>query len=187
MSENAVARRRLILLAPLAVLAAAGFGFFTMLNRMQKGRFDPHDIGNPMLGKPMPDFDLPGVGGAGFSSADLRKAAAAGPIVVNFFASWCIPCANEAASLANLAKSGVPIWGIAYKDKPPAVQNFLTQGGNPFARLAMDAGRVAIDFGLFGVPETFIIDRHGMIAWHHAGPLDDTSITNELLPKLALL
>ncbi len=188
MTSAAIARRRLLLLAPLGVVAAGGAAFWAMLDRMQTGRFDPHDIGNPMLGKQMPTFDLPSVApGQGFSSADLRAAAAKRPILLNFFASWCIPCASEAEALAVLAGQGVQPWGIAYKDKPEKTRGFLDQYGNPYARIAADStGRTFIDFGLYGVPESFIIDGTGKIIWHLAGPVSEQVITQQIGPVLGL-
>jgi cytochrome c biogenesis protein CcmG/thiol:disulfide interchange protein DsbE len=188
MTTAAVTRRRLLLLAPLGVAAAGGAAFFSMLNRMQEGKFDPHDIGNPMLGKHIPDFDLPGLPNTrGFSARDLIQAAQLQPVLLNFFSSWCIPCASEAAVLDELQKlGGVPIWGIAYKDAPDKTQKFLEQYGNPYARIAADStGDVFINFGLYGVPENYIIDRRGIIAWHIAGPLSDDVIEQQMLPAIA--
>ena len=176
--DAAIARRRLLLLAPLGVAAAGGLAFWTMLSRMQDGRFDPHDIGNPMLGKKMPGFDLPGIGQTpGFSSRDVLAAAARKPVLLNFFASWCIPCAAEAEALSVLAGQGAQLWGIAYKDKPEKTRGFLDQYGNPYARIAADGtGATFIDFGLYGVPESFLIDAGGKIAWHLAGPVSEPVI-----------
>ena len=186
MSGGSIARRRLLLLAPLGVVAAGGVAFWSMLQRMEQGSFDPHDIGNPMLGKPMPDFALPAIAdGQGFSSDDVRKATVKQPVVLNFFASWCIPCAAEAEALAALSAQGVQIWGIAYKDKAEKTQGFLTQYGNPYARTAADrTGSTFIDFGLFGVPESFVIDKSGQIAWHLAGPIDEAITNRQLNPAL---
>ena len=170
--------RRLMLLAPLGVALAGGGAFWAMLSRMQRGTFDPHDIGNPMLNKPMPAFSLPG-----FGSADVRRAAQAKPVMLNFFASWCIPCAAEADAVASVASAGLPVWGIAYKDKPERITAFLNQYGNPYARQAADdAGQTFIDFGAYGVPESYLIDRNGIIRWHLAGPLSDDSVSNSLMP-----
>jgi cytochrome c biogenesis protein CcmG/thiol:disulfide interchange protein DsbE len=188
MSSADIARRRLLLLAPLGVAAAGGVAFFTMLNRMQEGKFDPHDIGNPMLGKHIPDFDLPGLPNThGFSSKDLIQAAQAQPVLLNFFSSWCIPCASEAGVLDELQKlGGVPIWGIAYKDEAEKTNAFLQHYGNPYARIAADVtGDVFINFGLYGVPENFVIDRKGTIAWHIAGPLSDDVIEQQMFPAIA--
>lgn len=179
--------RRAIVLAPLAVAGAFGAASYAILGRMEQGRFDPHALDNPLVGKPFPDFTLPGLGqGAGFTASELRQAAAATPILVNFFASWCIPCATEADVLAQLKAQGINIWGVAYKDKPDAARKFLERYGNPYTRTAADlAGRVAIDWGLYGVPESFLIGKDGRIAWHIAGPLSESSVKADLLPALA--
>lgn len=179
--------RRVMVLAPLAVAGAFGAASYAILNRMEQGRFDPHALDNPLVGKPFPDFTLPDIGlGGGFAATDLRQAAADRPILVNFFASWCIPCAAEADVLAQLTAQGILIWGVAYKDKPEAARKFLERYGNPYKRIAADlAGRVAIDWGLYGVPESFLIGKDGRIAWHIAGPLSDSSVKADLLPALA--
>ncbi len=184
-----IARRRLLMLAPLGVAAAGGVAFLAMLNRMKVGKFDPHALDNPRVGKPMPPFDLPGLAGApGFSSKDVQAAAAHGPVLVNFYASWCIPCAEEADVVATLAQQGLPVWGIVYEDKAANTQKFLSQYGNPYARIATDsAGRVAIDWGVYGVPESFLIDRAGVIRWHIAGPLTSDNVTGDLEPALKAL
>jgi cytochrome c biogenesis protein CcmG/thiol:disulfide interchange protein DsbE len=154
---------------------------------MEEGRFDPHDIGNPMLGKPMPDFAVSGLApAAGFSSKDVLAAAQTQPVMLNFFMSTCIPCAEEADTLAALSKRGVPIWGIAWEDPPDKAQAFLTRFGNPFARVGVDHdGNTAINFGLYGVPESYLIDRTGRIVWHMAGALNDELIEHSLLPAFA--
>jgi len=187
MNGAEMTRRRLMLLAPLAVVAAGGAAFWAMLQRMEQGRFDPHDIGNPMLGKKMPQFDLPAVPPSqGFSSSELLLAAQDNPVFLNFFASWCIPCASEAESLESLSKQGVQIWGIAYKDQTDKTRAFLDQYGNPYARIAADTtGNTFINFGLYGVPENFLIDRAGRIAWHVAGPLSDEMIEHQVMPAIA--
>ncbi len=178
------ARRRLLLLAPLGIAAAGGAAFWAMLDRMEKGSFDPRAVPSPLVGKPMPDFALPAQPpGEGFSSADIR--AAGTPVVVNFFASWCIPCIEEAQTLMALRRRDVPLWGIAYKDKTEDAARFLERYGNPFVRLARDEpGRVAIDFGLYGVPETYLIDRQGIVRWRWAGGLAPETVEQVLMPLL---
>jgi cytochrome c biogenesis protein CcmG/thiol:disulfide interchange protein DsbE len=157
--------RRLLLGVPFAMAAAGGFGFYAMLRAMQRGNFDPRGVPSQLIDKPLPDFALPG-----FSRADVlaRKA----PVVINFFASWCVPCIEEAPILSALQKQGVPIWGIAYKDKPPATDQFLKRRGNPYEALARDEdGTVGIEWGVTGVPETYLIDAQGVVRWRFTGPL----------------
>lgn len=171
--------RRLMLLAPLAVVAVAGGGFYEMLVREQEGRFDPRGVPSMLLDKPVPAFKLPGQ--PGFASTDLRGR----PILVNWFASWCAPCQDEAAALMDLKRAGVPIYGIAYKDQPEATDGFLRRNGDPYAKLADDQpGRVAIDWGLTGVPESFLIDPAGIVRWHYVGPLTKDVIATQLQPLL---
>ena len=99
------------------------------------------------------------------------------PVVINFFASWCVPCVEEAATLMALRQRGVPVWGIAYKDKDPQTALYLSRHGNPYARLAHDnEGRVAIDWGVTGVPETYLIDAQGIVRWRFVGPLPDEAV-----------
>jgi cytochrome c biogenesis protein CcmG/thiol:disulfide interchange protein DsbE len=179
-------RRTALMLIPLGIAGAAGFAFYKMLDRMQTGKFDPHAMNNPLVGKPFPEFALKGLGDyKGFSSQDLRQAAAGKPVLVNFYASWCVPCASEADILAGLAAEGVPLWGVAYKDTVENSEKYLKRYGNPYARIADDAdGRVAIDWGLYGVPETYLIDRAGIIRWHIAGPLTPEGVQDDLRPAL---
>ncbi len=157
--------RRLLLLAPLGVAAIGGAAFYTMLRGMKTGSFDPRGIPSQMIGCKLPDFTL-----EGFSSTDIL--AVRKPVVLNFFASWCAPCIDEAPMLIALKKAGVPLWGIAYKDKAPATDAFLVRHGNPFTHLARDAaGQVGIEWGITGVPETYVIDAEGVVRWRFSGPL----------------
>jgi len=178
-------RRRLLYLGPLAVATVAGAGFLATLRHMSEGRYDPHAVPSPLVGRPLPDFTLPAQAPAetGFSSADVL--AAGRPVLVNFFASWCIPCVLEAPVLMALKQQGVALWGIAYKDQTADASAFLTKHGNPYARLARDApGRVAIDFGLYGVPETYFVDRTGIVRWRWAGPLSADQVREQVRPLL---
>jgi cytochrome c biogenesis protein CcmG/thiol:disulfide interchange protein DsbE len=171
--------RRLVLLLPFAGVVVAGAGFLAMLKREQEGTFDPRGVPSMLIGKPVPPFSLPG--DPGFASTDLRGQ----PILVNFFASWCQPCIEEAPVLMQLKRAGVVLYGIAYKDRPEATDAFLARHVNPFTRLARDLpGRVAIDWGVTGVPETYLIDKQGIVRWRAVGPLTPQSVTAELQPLL---
>jgi cytochrome c biogenesis protein CcmG/thiol:disulfide interchange protein DsbE len=177
--------RRALLLAPFGFAVVAGAGFYSILGRMRAGRFDPHDVPSQLIGRHVPDFDLPAQApGQGFGSADL--VALGRPVLVNFFASWCVPCVVEHPELMKLSKTGLPIWGIAYKDTVSAASGFLGTRGNPFARIARDApGQVAIDFGVYGVPESYLLDSHGVVRWRIAGPLTPEAVDEQLRPALA--
>ena len=174
-------RRNLLLAAPLGVAALGGVAFWQMLRGLGTGDFDPRGVPSPVTGKPVPQFDLPAQApGQGFSSADLAQGK---PIMLNFFASWCVPCVEEHPALLALAKAGIPIWAIAYKDGPDKAAQFIARHGDPYQRIARDTpGRVAIDFGLSGVPESFLVDGAGVVRWHWAGPLDAATIDRRLQP-----
>ncbi|MEO8713938.1 MAG: redoxin family protein, partial [Acetobacteraceae bacterium] len=142
---DALTRRRLLMLGPLAVAAGAGGACAALLMRMREGRYDPHTLPSMLVGKRLPVFTLPGQApSAGFTTADVT--AQGRPALVNFFASWCVPCAEEAPALETLKIAGVALWGIAYKDKPDATTRFLDHYGDPYVRVARDkAGTVGID------------------------------------------
>jgi cytochrome c biogenesis protein CcmG, thiol:disulfide interchange protein DsbE len=179
-----ILRRRLVMLLPLGAAAAVGGGFWGLLMRMQQGSYDPHSLPSMLVGKPLPAFDLPGQPpSAGFSNLDVI--AQRRPALVNFFASWCIPCVEEAPTMMQLKEAGVPIWGIAYKDKLDATAAFLEQRGDPYLRVARDEpGRVAINFGLYGVPETYVIDPAGVVRLRWAGGLSEAILRDKIAPLL---
>lgn len=139
---------------------------------------NPREVPSPLIGKAVPDFDLPPVRGRvlGLSSADLKGEVS----VVNVFASWCVPCREEHPVFLQMRREGlVPIHGLNYKDRPEDAERWLNELGDPFTRTGADLdGRVAIDWGVYGVPETFVIDREGRIAYKRIGP-----VTPELLEK----
>jgi cytochrome c biogenesis protein CcmG, thiol:disulfide interchange protein DsbE len=171
--------RRLLLLAPFGGVVAAGAGFFAMLRLETEGKFDPRGVPSMLIGKHVPPFALPG--DPGFADADLSGK----PILVNFFASWCVPCVEEAQVLLGLKQAGVAIYGIAYKDKPDATAAYLAKHGNPYARIARDEpGRVAIDWGVTGVPENYLVDKDGVVRWRFVGPLTPDMVAGELQPLL---
>jgi cytochrome c biogenesis protein CcmG/thiol:disulfide interchange protein DsbE len=141
---------------------------------------------SPLIDQPAPAFSLPPLedGKPGFSSADLRGHVS----LVNAFASWCAPCREEHAVLDALAQTKrLPIYGIDYKDKPDAARGWIAALGNPYARIGTDDGRVGIDWGVYGVPETFIVDRAGRIRYKHVGPLSEADLDRTILPLVARL
>lgn len=184
---SSISRRRLLLLGPLGVAAAGGGAFTALLLRMQEGRYDPHALPSQLIGKKLPAFDLPGQPpSAGFSNIDVT--AGGKPGIVNFFASWCIPCAEEAPGLEQVKAAGIPLWGIAYKDKTEATARFLDQFGDPYHRVARDEqGLVAINFGLYGVPESYLVDAKGVVQWRWAGGLSADIIRDDLMPRYKAL
>jgi len=179
--------RRLLLYAPLAAVGAAGAGFFAMLQGLQTGGYDPRRLPSPLVGRTAPDFPPPppleGAGVPTFSAADLR--APERPVLVNFWASWCVPCLIEHPLLTRLSREGVPVFGLNYKDTPQDAMGFLRRNGNPFARLGRDeAGRIGIEWGVYGLPETFLIDRGGVIRWKQVGAMTEAILQQDLRPML---
>ena len=186
--ETIEPRRRSALIAvlPLAVFVALVALFYVRL-----GAGDAARLPSALIGKAIPDFDLPSLTPERqrVGSADLRKGKVT---LLNVFASWCVPCHAEHPLLMALAQdaplreAGVEIVGLAYKDDPGNSQRFLGSKGNPYASIAVDAnGRTGIDFGVYGVPETFIIRGDGTIAFKFVGPLTEESIASVIRPELA--
>ncbi len=186
MSTATVTRRRLLYAVPFAAAGAGTLIGLDILARMGTGRFDPHDVASPVIGRPAPMFSLPPQPpGTGFSADDLRRNTT--PVLVNFFASWCVPCVAELPTLASLARR-LPLWGVAYKDSPTGAAGFIARSSVAYARLGADAaGTVAIDWGVTGVPESFLVDRAGIIRGHWVGGLTDAVVAGELLPRAAHL
>ena len=148
---------------------------------------NPREVPSPLIGKPVPAFDLPPVKGRtlGLSSADLKSEVS----LVNVFASWCTACREEHPLLMELKKNGiVPIHGLNYKDKPNDAESWLNELGDPYTRTGADFnGRVGIEWGVYGVPETFVVDRNGRIAYKHIGPLTPKALRNKILPLISEL
>ncbi len=150
---------------------------------------DPRAIPTVMIDKPAPVFDLApiaGMAGPGLATADLKTGETT---LVNFFASWCIPCRVEHRFLTELAeRDGVRLVGINYKNHPDQARPWLKKLGNPYARIGADvSGRVAIDWGVYGVPETYIVDGAGRIRYRHLGPIDEDALNREIRPRIRAL
>jgi cytochrome c biogenesis protein CcmG/thiol:disulfide interchange protein DsbE len=175
--------KRLLFVLP--VLLFAGLALYLAL-ALRPDR-DPSLVPSALVGKPVPPFDLPPLlpDRPGLAAKDLKGQVT----LINFFASWCIPCRAEQPVLMRLTQEvKATLYGIAYKDKPEASRAFLAEAGDPFARVVVDAsGRTAIDFGLYGVPETYVVDRQGIIRYRQVGPLDPETLTKTVLPLLAEL
>lgn len=171
--------RRALYLVPLVAFAALA----VYLSHGLAPGYNPELLPSAMIDKPAPTFDLAGLKG----EARLTNRAFADEIVfVNFFASWCVPCRAESPVLIDLSRRNVIVlYGVDYKDKPADAEKFLQQYGDPYRRIGVDdSGRTAIDFGVYGVPETYAIDRTGHIRWRHVGPLTDDVVRKEILPLL---
>ncbi|MFT8244226.1 DsbE family thiol:disulfide interchange protein [Roseomonas sp. BN140053] len=181
-----MSRRRALLLLPLGLTAAAGAGFYGMLRGLRDGSYDPTGVPSALLGQPVPTLPLTEVAGLDIPPLPIEQLRAPGrPVLVNFWASWCVPCTIEHPQLMALARDGVPVLGINYKDKPADAAGFLARRGNPYARLGADAtGRVGIEWGVYGVPETYLLDGRGVIRWRWAGPVTPEVVTRDLQPLL---
>ena len=145
----------------------------------------PSELPSPLIGKPAPDIALPALDAQSpsFARDELGQGR---PIIVNFWASWCVPCRLEHSTLERLAqRQGITLYGVDYKDKPENARAFLSELGNPFGKINQDTeGRVSIDWGVTGVPETFVIDSKGVIRVHYAGPLSEGVVERLILPAL---
>lgn len=170
-------------LSPLMALPPLVFALFAALFFFGVTRDDPDALPSVMVGQPAPALDLgPFEGTEMLTRADLD---AGGPKLVNFWASWCAPCRLEHPLLEALADEGVVVYGINFKDKPAQAGRFLAELGNPYARLGTDAqGRAALDWGVYGVPETFVLDGDGTVLMRHAGPLTEKVVAERLRPAL---
>jgi cytochrome c biogenesis protein CcmG/thiol:disulfide interchange protein DsbE len=172
--------KRLFFIIPVAVFAALAVLFYT-------GLFlgPPNVLPSPLVGQVAPPIALPPLdeGAQGFDRSELGNGK---PVIVNYWASWCAPCRIEHPTLEALAaKGGITLYGVDYKDKPADARRFLDELGNPFSKINKDQdGRVAIDWGVTGVPETFVVDSKGVIRVHYAGPITDEVMNEMILPAL---
>lgn len=164
--------RRLAFFLPLALFAVAIAVFGAALWR------GPAERTSPLIGRPAPTLNLEPLGAAPLPPAALAAREDGRLKLVNFFASWCPPCRVEHPYLETLAQTpGIEVIGVAYKDRPEDTAAFLAELGNPFARLGSDRdGRAAIEWGVSGVPESFVIDAEGKIALHVVGPLSERDV-----------
>jgi len=180
-----VGRRRAVLLVPLALFAA-----LMLLFRFRLYSGDPSVLPSALIGRPVPQTNLPPVAGLerngapvpGIDAANFKGAVT----VMNVWASWCVPCHDEAPLLMQLAQdSRIRVVGINYKDQPDNARRFLGRYGNPFAAAGADTnGRAAIEWGVYGVPETFIVGRGARIDFKLVGPITADNVTTVLKPQI---
>lgn len=161
------------------------FAFFAGLAGYQLTQPKDEFIRSTMIGKPLPQFDLPPSleGGQGVAQADFRDGK---PRLLNIWASWCLPCIAEAPQLEALKQNGAEIIGIAIRDRPEDVARFLDRHGNPYARIGADnLSAIQLEIGSSGVPETFVIDGEGVIRYQHIGDIraDDVPVLLEKLEE----
>jgi cytochrome c biogenesis protein CcmG/thiol:disulfide interchange protein DsbE len=183
--SGSTGRRRLIVLAPLVIFLGLVALF---LIRLYSG--DPSRIPSALIGHPAPQTNLPPVAGLdrngvpvpGIDAASFKGAVT----VVNVWASWCVPCHDEAPLLMGLAQDGrLRVIGINYKDEPENARRFLGRYGNPFVAAGADRnGRAAIEWGVYGVPETFVVGRDARIAYKLVGPITPDNLDKVLKPEI---
>ncbi len=159
--------RRFGYLIPVVVFLIIGAGLAIGLTR------DPSTLPSALIDKPVPAFELPPIDAGGIEKPGLSSSDLTGKVqLVNVFASWCGPCRVEHPILMKLARDGVSVQALNYKDKPADAAKFLNELGDPYERIGVDQnGRTGIEWGVYGVPETFVIDAEGKIRHKHVGPL----------------
>lgn len=172
--------RRLLFLLPVLLVAILLALFWRGLDPNR----NPSALPSALIGKPAPTLELPGLlqGAAPVSLAAFKGE----PVAVNFFASWCLPCRAEHPLLERIAEEhGIQLVGIAYKDRPEDARRYLDDLGNPYAAIGADeSGRAGIEFGLTGVPETYVIDRDGIVRFRLAGPIAPDNLKDQLAPAI---
>ncbi len=170
--------RHLRYLLPLVIFGVLAGFFYKGLD------LNPTELDSPLIGKAAPSFTLPNLHepDQSMSPDDLRGQ----PWLLNVWASWCVSCRQEHPLFMELARRGdVPIYGLNYKDERPDALAWLRQFGDPYSASVSDyEGRVGIDYGVYGVPETYVIDGRGIIRYKHVGPVTPTVLTNEILPMI---
>ena len=185
--QPVAAPRSRLLFAALPLIVFLGVA---LLLGLRLGAGDASKLPSALVGKPAPSLNLAGLeGDKGLADADLRTGHVT---LVNIFASWCQPCHIEHEFLSALAadpdlkSKGVTLIGVAQKDTPEKIKQFLAEGGNPYARIGLDPdNRAGIDWGVYGVPETFIVRGDGVIAYKYVGPIDAEAIEKTIKPEIA--
>lgn len=178
---------RLRFILPVAVFLVVAAVLAYMLLALKEGSHDPRYIPSPLVGQEAPQFDLAGPDGM---DTRLSRAHLDGRItVLNVFASWCVPCLAEHPIMTRLgADDRVQLVGLNYRDQAADVRAWLAEHGNPYDRIGADTdGRAGVEWGITGVPETFIVGPDGVIRYHHRGPVTPQILSEQILPKIAEL
>jgi len=167
-----------LMIAPPLVFAGLAALFFVGMQRE-----DPDALPSGLKGKPAPAVEITTLGDKKmFSDSDLRSGEV---VLVNYWASWCAPCRAEHPNLETLADEGIPVYGVNYKDKPGNALDFLEELGDPYAATGADAqGRMALNWGVYGVPETYVIDGEGKIVLRFAGPITSRMLEDRIRPAI---
>lgn len=171
-------------LLPLIIFGAMVGLFYFALVQIGQGDYNPRDVPSPLIGRPAPEFELPELGGSGpLSNAVFERHPVS---LFNVWASWCTACRQEHPFLMQLSRNGeVPIYGLNYKDQSEDALNWLNRHGDPYLASAFDLeGRVGIDWGVYGVPETFVVDSKGVVRYKHIGPLSPESWERKVKPVI---
>lgn len=145
-------------------------------------RNDPDALPSTMVGRVAPAVELRALGDHPLLTAEMLKAP--GVKLVNFWASWCVPCRAEHPMLSRLQSEGIVIHGVNYKDKIDQAEGFLSEMGNPYSTIGQDSGMMAIDWGVYGVPETFVIDGEGKVVIRFAGPITEQELARVIRPAI---
>jgi cytochrome c biogenesis protein CcmG/thiol:disulfide interchange protein DsbE len=185
-ASNGSSARPRTLMWPLAIFTVLAIVFAFALRTG-----DPSKLPSALIGKTAPAIELAGLEGltdagrpiGGFAGSDLAKGRVS---VVNFWASWCVPCVQEHPVLLALkARTGVHVYGVNYKDQAAAARRFLGRYGNPYSAVGVDGnGRAAIEWGVYGMPETFIVDGEGRIVHKHVGPITPETLEARIIPAI---
>ena len=172
-----MARIRPLVLIPPLVFASLAVVFYVGLGRDQQ-------LPSTLIGKPAPEIRVQPLGDLPLLTAEILRDGQ--PKLVNFWASWCAPCRVEHPALTKLAAEGIPVYGINYKDDPAKAAAFLAELGNPYAAIGTDPqAKTGFEWGVYGVPETFVIDSEGRVAFRFAGPLTQRVVEGDLKAALA--
>ncbi len=177
--------QRFKLFIPLIIFAVLAIFFFVVQKQIGSGAYDPQNMPSALLDKPLPVFQLPDL----LSVNSVTNAVLQNKIaLVNVWATWCPSCLYEHPYLVKLAQQGVLIVGVDYKDDADKARQWLQQKGNPYAAVVDDRdGKLGLDLGVTGAPETYLVDSHGIVRWRYQGPIDARVWSETLQPLIAKL